>query len=412
MALDPAGRWLRAVMRRLDIRAAWRRQAGAARHALLRPAYLEEFVAEQRSQEIHLRVRLLAALFAMATLAFIPLDLILLRDAGLAALLPSRPITALAFAGVAILARRSDGPRQAQTALALLVGVALAFYAYAYAIISVVPDGAAGATIALQSGYVFLPFLIVVLPGLFPLTVLEALLMAAPAVVVQAALSGGTGLFEGATGLALLWVVFLLGLTATLSAVLQLNYLRASLLANARDSLTGAMTRSAGLAMLEKLVAGSTRQGQPLTLIYLDLDDFKSVNDVYGHAAGDAVLVRAGQGMAAALRASDVLIRLGGEEFAVVLPDTSAVAAEGCLARLSDQGLGRRPDGAAVTTSVGVAETRRDGADSQALLNAADARMYLAKKAGRNRWVGPQTDESGRPFIPLARPGDKAAGGG
>lgn len=410
MGAQAAGQRMAAMLRSLDPRGHWRRWVAAgARHALLDPRYLEDFVAENRGQEIQLRVRVLAGVFALATLLFVPLDLVLL-EAGLTALLPSRPVTAAAYAGIFILAGRSASPARAQRLLAALVGVALAFYAYAYAVISLVPASAAGATVALESGYVFLPFLIVVLPGLFPLTLIEALLMAAPALVVQAGLSGGTGLFDGYTGLALLWVVFVLGLLAALSAVLQLNYLRASLLASARDSLTGAMTRSAGLAMLAKLVAGSIRQGQPLSVLYLDLDNFKPVNDAYGHAAGDAVLVRVGSGLAAPLRASDLLIRLGGEEFAIVLPDTDAQGAEAYLARLGEEGLGQRPDGRDVTMSIGIADTPTDGADGQALLAAADARMYRAKTAGRNRWVGPQTPPAGRIVMPEASGGERAAG--
>jgi len=139
------------------------------------------------------------------------------------------------------------------------------------------------------------------------------------------------------------------------------------------------------------------RDGLPLALVCLDLDDFKSVNDRWGHPAGDRVLKESAAVVSAALRPTDVLGRWGGEEFAVLLKDTDATAAAKVAERLRDamashvfviEPAGPRP---AVhhrqTISLGVAEVEPSMTDEFDLLAAADRMLYAAKRAGRNRVV-------------------------
>ncbi|PKM05570.1 MAG: GGDEF domain-containing protein, partial [Gammaproteobacteria bacterium HGW-Gammaproteobacteria-7] len=105
-----------------------------------------------------------------------------------------------------------------------------------------------------------------------------------------------------------------------------------------------------------------------------------------GHEAGDQVLREAARRLVAALRASDSLLRWGGEEFLLIMPDTDMLQARQALERIVGQGLGQRPDGAALTASIGLAERRCDQvADYRDLLELADKRMYRAKTSGRNR---------------------------
>ena len=160
-----------------------------------------------------------------------------------------------------------------------------------------------------------------------------------------------------------------------------------------QDALTGLNNRrflfSGGL----KLLSAALRAGQPCACLMLDVDHFKRVNDTFGHQAGDQVLTHLGRLLAGALRKSDLAARYGGEEFAVLL--IGAGLAEGLeLAERIRRAMAEQPSPAggrtlAVTVSVGVAEVRRSQefgeADLDDLLARADAALYAAKAAGRNR---------------------------
>jgi diguanylate cyclase (GGDEF)-like protein len=154
-------------------------------------------------------------------------------------------------------------------------------------------------------------------------------------------------------------------------------------LAAETDSLTGAVTRRAFAAAAEHRLKGSA----PAALIVFDLDHFKRVNDTYGHAAGDAVLAGFAEVARVLLPPGAVLVRLGGEEFACLAegldgPDAARVAerVRGCIAATRSGSL----PGLAPTVSVGVATTE-DGRDLDGLMRRADAALYRAKNAGRNR---------------------------
>jgi diguanylate cyclase len=130
------------------------------------------------------------------------------------------------------------------------------------------------------------------------------------------------------------------------------------------------------------------RKGQPYSLILIDIDHFKSVNDRYGHVAGDAVLSMIGRVLAECRRTSDNVCRLGGEEFAVVLPrcgaNSARIAAERYRTRIAAASLRYRDDELSVTVSCGVAQAGL-GESASNLLERADAALYAAKMQGRNR---------------------------
>ena len=155
------------------------------------------------------------------------------------------------------------------------------------------------------------------------------------------------------------------------------------------DTLTGLLNRRAFLDALERESARSERPGYPLSLLLLDADHFKRVNDTYGHAAGDAVLQGFARVLSAVARRSDVVGRWGGEEFVVALPQTGAagarVAAERVRRALADA---RYPipggDPLRMTASIGAA-TVQPPWTKEAVVSAADEAMYAAKARGRNR---------------------------
>ena len=155
------------------------------------------------------------------------------------------------------------------------------------------------------------------------------------------------------------------------------------------DPLTGLANRRHFMETLEREVERSERYGRPLSLVALDMDHFKAVNDSHGHAAGDDVLREAARALRAVCRDVDTAARLGGEELALILPETDAAGARTVAERLREHIVStahRSPAGEAfrVTASLGVA-TARHGATGEALLQAADEALYRAKGAGRNQ---------------------------
>lgn len=154
------------------------------------------------------------------------------------------------------------------------------------------------------------------------------------------------------------------------------------------DPLTGALNRLALTESTVREIARAERGGRPLALLIFDLDHFKQLNDRLGHRPGDVALRTVATSARIELRLSDLLARYGGEEFVIVLPDTdkaqAAETAERLRRRIESLRIDRG-DGSVLTASFGVAAFPADGADPDSLLESADAMLYAAKQAGRNR---------------------------
>ena len=175
------------------------------------------------------------------------------------------------------------------------------------------------------------------------------------------------------------------------------------------DPLTGLLNRRAFLESMRRWVAHHERYAHPVSLLLLDVDHFKQVNDTYGHEAGDAVLRAIADVLPTVTRLSDVVARWGGEEFVIGLPQTSAVGARVAAERVRRAIAGislAAPAGQTltVTASVGVAcLSARETLD--ALVSRSDAAMYLAKSAGRNRVeVHPGNTTEPPPALPSPAP--------
>ncbi|WP_434212070.1 HDOD domain-containing protein [[Pseudomonas] boreopolis] len=159
-----------------------------------------------------------------------------------------------------------------------------------------------------------------------------------------------------------------------------------------RDALTGVYNRHQLHSRLEQEFEIAQRHGRPLSIAFIDLDDFKRVNDSHGHLVGDEVLRNFALALQGALRASDVIARYGGEEFLVILPNTTSAAAQAVLQRVltatSRAPMARLADGPLhITFSAGLA-TQGDGwrfDDVEELLKAADKVLYRSKHRGRNQ---------------------------
>ncbi len=154
------------------------------------------------------------------------------------------------------------------------------------------------------------------------------------------------------------------------------------------DELTKVLNRRGIMDVLSREMARSRRFNTPLSVIILDIDDFKKVNDTYGHLVGDKVLQAVASIVKENLRATDVVGRYGGEEFLVVLPDTDAegarVVAEKLRKAIEKKVYKYKDKTFKVTVSLGVAQMR-EGDTPESLINRADRALYLSKSAGKNR---------------------------
>ncbi len=152
------------------------------------------------------------------------------------------------------------------------------------------------------------------------------------------------------------------------------------------DALTGLLNRRGFETQMAFAVALARRSSRPLSLITVDVDHFKRVNDTYGHEAGDEVLRRLARTLESRLRGSDVVARLGGEEFVALLPDTdlngAKSIAQALVAAMAEQ---QDPVVGTITVSAGVATMRGAEDNGAAMLRRGDAALYEAKGQGRNR---------------------------
>jgi diguanylate cyclase (GGDEF)-like protein len=189
------------------------------------------------------------------------------------------------------------------------------------------------------------------------------------------------------------------GLFAALSALLVLSVGALSFAVRTRgsaiqrmattDALTGVVSRHAFVQRADTETQRALRYGRPLSFIMLDIDSFKKVNDTWGHAGGDAVLLGVARQLASLVRSSDMLGRIGGEEFAIVAPETNraqaATLAEHIRAGVMNLVIEFGKERIARTISCGVAELRGEGDNLETLMAAADKALYQAKSEGGNR---------------------------
>ncbi len=151
------------------------------------------------------------------------------------------------------------------------------------------------------------------------------------------------------------------------------------------DFLTGAVNGRHFAELAAAELGRARRHGHPFSVAYMDVDDFKLVNDNLGHSAGDRLLKSVAETMRREVRSIDVVARLGGDEFAVLMPETDEQAARAAVARLRQRlALSARGHGWPVTFSIGVATWDEPPASFDEMLRRADELMYAAKRQGKN----------------------------
>jgi two-component system cell cycle response regulator len=159
------------------------------------------------------------------------------------------------------------------------------------------------------------------------------------------------------------------------------------------DQLTGLHNRRYMASHLDNLIAGAHKSGKPIAFLIMDIDHFKTVNDSYGHDAGDEVLREFAGRISANVRGIDLACRYGGEEFVVVMPDTDMELCWTVAERLRKSAeetpfaISREPHQIHVTVSIGIAGSESGADTAEALLHRADQALYRAKREGRNRVI-------------------------
>ena len=173
-----------------------------------------------------------------------------------------------------------------------------------------------------------------------------------------------------------------------MAGLIQLRRTQAALeLLATHDPLTGALNARTFTERLGQELDRNRRYNRPIALLYLDLDDFKVVNDRHGHPTGDAVLQLVADAMRTTVRQSDIVGRLGGDEFAVLMPETEGPVAHAAATRLAANLRDVFRGTPAVTVSIGVVSALGVVTSPDALLSRADQAMYEAKRAGKDRVV-------------------------
>lgn len=342
----------------------------------------------RRAEMIISRVRMVAALFALLTPLWIIVDVLVFAWPVSAMLATGRLVTSLAFGLLALSYGKSTKMADAYRALAMMFGIPTLFFIYSHPLLS--HFHMEGTAAAIAAGYAFLPFVMVAGLSVFPLTAVEGALFALPVLLAEAMVAFmQLDMLSWSSHLGAFWLLLLIAAVAALAGMSQLSFMISLVGQASHDGLTGCFARSSGEELMDIQFHIAARSGAPLSVVFADLDNFKGVNDGFGHDAGDRVLNAAAHALRSNLRTGDALLRWGGEEFAIILPDTDCATATKAVARLRERGLGSRPEGGRLTASFGIAERLADRAkDWRQLVEIADQRMYQAKLAGKDRCVG------------------------
>ncbi|MCW3148313.1 GGDEF domain-containing protein [Stutzerimonas stutzeri] len=355
---------------------------------LLTPIRHPMLLCQRRAMLIVDRVRLFAFLFAVLTPLWSIIDLMVFDTPLWLRLAGFRLMACLAFTWLLLFYRPSGNLLDAYRAIAILFAIPTVFYIASHTLLGTYQLAQFSAVVG--AGYAFLPFVLMAGLTIFPLTLIESVVLGLLLLLAQALagyLSWATLNWPSFAGA--FWLLILIAGVASLAGMSQLAFMIALVRQAIRDPLTGIFSRGSGEEILRLQWDSAQRNNSPLALAFIDLDHFKAINDNHGHEAGDAVLRDAARSLLNTLRGSDSLVRWGGEEFLLIMPDTDMQQAHRALARLVGNGLGVRPDGQPLTASIGLSERQADASlDHRQLLELADHRMYLAKSAGRNRLHG------------------------
>lgn len=282
--------------------------------------------------------------------------------------------------------------KRALAMLACILVVPCLFYLAAVKLVGGLPLNESQSL--LMQIYALMPTVVLGGLAIFPLSALEVLIFAVPALLTAlAGMTMGEQALSWEQHGATLWFMALMTGIAMFSSMSQLHYMKSLVHRASTDPLTDALTRRSGVESLERLFMMAATSDTPLSVAFIDIDHFKDINDRFGHEAGDQALCSLVKTLRGYLRSSDVLVRWGGEEFVVVLPNMSVDQLPRFVERLQLGGVGVRADGEPLMASIGFVERQYDEIrDWPTLIEIADQRMYRAKNEGRARVLLPNDE--------------------
>lgn len=335
-----------------------------------------------RAQYINGRIRPIALLMALLLPAWIAVDAIFLSGEELKTIAVLRTTCGALFLLLFCWNSANHSLMVARIKLTLLVLIPSGFHSAAQFVLL------ANGHDSLPAGYHFFPFMIIGLGGIFPLTIFEGAFLAGFVIgfyILNHLLLGDLFSYSSLNDI---WLLTLLAGIAGWAALTQLNMMMRLYRQAHRDSLTGLANRGSIVGFLNREAESSREHSSALSVILMDLDKFKRINDTYGHAVGDEVLINFSQLLINTSRAEDFVGRYGGEEFLMVLSATDANTASSVAHRLRKschQQQIQLLDGDSIgyTTSAGVATLRPDETVEQMMKRVDDA-LYQAKGDGRD----------------------------
>ena len=353
---------------------------------LLLPQSHPTLLARRRAMMIVNRVRLFAFLFAVLTPLWSIIDVVFFPSPLWIQLAALRLVACAAFVWLLANFRPSGKLSTAYRAMVALFAIPTLFYIASHALLA--SQQLTGLSAAIGAGYAFLPFVLLAGLSIFPLTLLENAVIASPILLTQA-IAGFLSLqtLNWPSFAAAFWLLTLITCVSALAGMSQLTFMIALVHQAIRDPLTGGFSRRSGEEILELHYNNAGRGKAALSIAFIDIDRFKLINDHFGHEAGDRALIDITENITRCQRRGDTLVRWGGEEFLLIMPGTDIEQARQAIIRIREAGFARRPDGEAITTSIGIAECNSDQTESwKDLVKKADQRMYRAKQAGRDRF--------------------------
>lgn len=340
------------------------------------------YLTRHRLGVIETRVKFIAAAFFVLMLAWIALDVATLRADHWPVLATCRILAAVVFIRLIIEVGEEQSRAHALTMLFIVMAMPLTIYGVSQFLLIGTPlQGMAAINGNL---YRALPWIVLAGVGVFPLVASEGVLFA---VVMASAIAGIQFVVVGVSaveGLSTLWVFMLATGVYLFACTIQLSYMIALLHRANHDPLTGALTRQSGVEVLDLHFRIAWDRDAPISVLFVDVDNFKSLSDDFGHDAGDQALKSVAAKLHALVRLADVVIRWGDDAFVLILPHTPLNGARLVVGRLDGVSLATRPDGAPVTASIGLAERQSDAAtDWPLLVHLAAKRAHGARTSGQ-----------------------------
>lgn len=336
-----------------------------------------------RARIIIARVRQSATLFLALSFIGICINFLIFREASAIEL--ANVLLPAGSAYVILIAQSEGRPSisRARLALALLFtisAVVVMFYNHVLKDTNV-SDARNNAELI----YALFPLVLLASETLFPMTGIEALLLCdlpVLSLLLIAYFSYAEPIIPGFDDFPLLILLLLLSVIVGAGSYSQLRLMKQVLRQSLRDPLTQALTRNSGELAIQLQLSQAKRTRSPFAVAFLDIDNFKRINDLGGHEAGDTVLRGVADLLRTRLRESDTLIRWAGDEFLIVMPNATADEASARLVSLTDNPGCPKIGGETIAWSCGAVQWSTQSANSswQDLVAAADAKMYLAKR--------------------------------